>query len=310
MPGKTQFHRNAWFGLAALSLYAGWIVVAGYLLPGLIDSSYRGEGPLRLDGAKFSLEHYHQRLNEFFRLGLLIITGGLVVLYGYLNPGIRAYFRQSPLGLNAAVVLYWAVLSAIAVLSSPSGGPKVWQALFFLPLLLLLANLKGLREHIMPLSNGRKLLLLGCLSLLIFAQIYRRWTITYPFVQFTMFCDKPRAHTVTFFEYRGVTGTNETLALNPTEVLPSLRQRRIEGKLRELATKLLATGNPGETELARQDLTKALRGIGTLHNAQKPASLIQAIEVYHCFFELDDFVDEGSVNRELVHIVNLLADGD
>jgi hypothetical protein len=172
-------------------------------------------------------------------------------------------------------------------------------------LVLFFANLKSFQNLFVSVTTGKRIFMASVVTILLFAQLSQQWRYTYPFVHFTMFTDAQESKEVVYYEYEGHNCKSGSFELNPTQVFPALRQRRMEGTLSAYASAVLETNEKMAQQAAKDNLMLTLGAVGHLYNLKHKNQMVCSISMYQCSFNLDTYKDNSSIKKSLVVQVHI-----
>jgi hypothetical protein len=203
--------------------------------------------------------------------------------------------------LNRWIVAVWILIVATAFTGTGYVLETLSMSVLLLIFVLFFANLESLQTLFKAVSPGKRVFMVTVLILLLFAQISRRWDYTYPFVHFAMFTERASSKELVYYEYEGEYCDDGSTPINPTEVFPALRQRRIERKLRGLAnTTFSTTEKEVKREAAKKNLQQTLISVGNLYNKKNKNQHVCGIRMYKRSFNIDSFKNDSSIKKSLV----------
>lgn len=290
--------------LLAVSVFFSFcvgLVALKIIMPGVIEQLYEGKKLWIINKEAYSLDHYLQKWNRLSTICVFVWALINTAIFIYINPATRVlYSRLSRIKTSYIIVFSWVVLVIVSVIGKEEQGEKFLMSLAFLAIYLFFVNIKAVHTLFVPVNFGKKALLIGVFSIMTYVQITKEWFYLYPFVQFGMFCTPLTSKEVVYYEYEAQTVSDETIPFNPTEVIPALRQRRIEGVLRELEAKTTSANNVEAAKEAIKNYTTTIQAIGKLHNQKRPDQEIVSIHVFKCYFNIDEYTDESSIKRDNV----------
>ena len=155
-----------------------------------------------------------------------------------------------------------------------------------LPVILVVSHPK-IRTMMAETPRFQLFSLCAILLAVTFAQVARKSTYTFPFISYGMYTQIPDMEVATFVRCEAELQGGQQILLNPTRIIPSLRNGRAVTKLGRL------------TSADRQEqLSHFVRGMASIYNRSADDNPIVIVRIMRGSFNFDDFEGESSMLRD------------
>lgn len=171
------------------------------------------------------------------------------------------------------LVVAWAGFAMLGF-GLKSGLSLVIEAVAFLLLLLNCLRYEAFRSLPAAMNRDQRLITAGLIGLLLTGQIAGDKHLTYPFVDWTMYCEPhPPSH---YYEYTAELASGETLPYPFMDIAPTRAATQFSSRFNELFDNALASVADSPP---LNDLKIQLRQLAERYNRRHPETPIRAIQV-------------------------------